>query len=71
MHNPRMGRGRDKTISADDIKNMSPNDSRGLANLVKMGKLKIRGTAVVRSAQSGNARYQNPALAGSYNEDKL
>ena len=66
-----MGRGRDKTISADDIKNMSPSDSRGLANLVKMGKVKIRGTAVVRSAASGNAQYQDPALAGTYNEDKL
>ena len=66
-----MGRGRDKTINVYDIKNISPDDSRGLANLAKMGKVKIRGTAVVRSAKSGNAQYQDPALAGTYNEDKL
>lgn len=66
-----MGRGRDKTISADDIKNMSPAETNGLMNLAKMGKVKIRGTAVVRSAKSGNAQYQDPALAGTYNEDKL
>jgi hypothetical protein len=66
-----MARGKDKTIALDDIKNMSPGDSRGLVNLVRMGKVKVKGTAVVRSADSGNARYENPDLAGTYNEDKL
>jgi hypothetical protein len=66
-----MGRGRDKSISLDDIRSMSPQDGGGLANLVKMGRVKIKGTAVVRSAASGNARYEKPELAGTYNEDKL
>lgn len=66
-----MGRGRDKTINVGDIKNMSPDDSRGLANLVRMGKVKVKGTAVVRSAKSGNAQYEDPALAGTYNEDAI
>ncbi len=66
-----MARGKEKTIKADDIKNMSPDESRGLMNLVKTGKVRIKGTAVVRSADSGNARYENPDLAGTYNEDKL
>jgi hypothetical protein len=65
-----MGRGRDKTINADDIKNMSPGEVSGVMNLAKMGKVKIRGTAVVRS-KSGNVQYQDPAFAGSYNEGKL
>lgn len=66
-----MARGKEKTINVDDIKTMSPDESRGLMNLVKTGKVKIKGTAVVRSADSGNARYENPDLAGTYNEDKL
>lgn len=66
-----MGRGRDKSISLDDIRSMSPQESGGLANLVKMGRVKIKGTAVVRSADSGNARYEKPELAGTYNEDTL
>jgi hypothetical protein len=66
-----MARGKDKTINADDIKNMSPDESRGLANLVRTGKVKIKGTAVVRSADTGNARYEKPDLAGTYNEDEL
>lgn len=66
-----MGRGRDKSISIDDVRNMSPGESQGLANLVKMGKVKIHGTAVVRSRDTGDVQYQDPAFAGSYNEDKL
>jgi hypothetical protein len=50
---------------------MSPDESRGLANLVRTGKVKIKGTAVVRSADTGNARYEKPDLAGTYNEDEL
>lgn len=66
-----MARGKEKTIKLDDIKSMSPGESRGLMNLVKTGKVKIKGTAVVRSADSGNVRYEKSDLAGTYNEDKL
>jgi Holliday junction resolvase len=66
-----MARGKDKTIELGDIKNMSHDERGGLFNLVKMGKVKVKGTAVVRSADSGNARYEKPDLAGTYNEDKL
>ncbi len=66
-----MARGKDKTVELGDVKNMSPGEQSGLMNLVKTGKVRIKGTAVVRSADSGNARYENPDLAGTYNEDKL
>lgn len=66
-----MARGKDKTIELGDIKNMSPGESRAVMNLVSTGKVRIKGTAVVRSAATGNARYENPDLAGTYNEDKL
>lgn len=41
-----------------------------MVNLVKMGRAKVSGTAVVRG-RDGNVKYDNPALAGRYNEDKL
>ncbi len=66
-----MARGKDKRIELGDVKNMSPGEQSGLMNLVKMGKVKVKGTAVVRSADSGNARYENPDLAGTYNEGEL
>jgi hypothetical protein len=66
-----MGRGRDKRIELDDIKTMSPQETSGLLNAVRMGKVKVTGTAVVRKASSGNARYEDRKLAGTYNEDKL
>jgi len=66
-----MARGKDKTIELGDIANMSPGESRAVMNLVTTGKVKIKGTAVVRSADSGNVRYENRDLAGTYNEDKL
>ncbi len=66
-----MARGKDKKIELGDIKNMSPGETNGLMNLVRMGKVKVKGTAVVRSADTGDARYEKPDLAGTYNEDKL
>jgi len=65
-----MGRGRDKTISANDIANMSPRERAGLGALAQMGRVRITGTAVVRKAD-GNAKYADPKKAGKYNEDKL
>jgi len=66
-----MARGKDKTVELGDVKNMSPGEQSGLMNLVKTGKVKIKGTAVVRDADTGNARYEKPDLAGTYNEDEL
>lgn len=64
------GRGRDKRIQGSDLPNMSPQERAGVVNLVKMGRAKVSGTAVVRD-RDGNVKYDNPALAGRYNEDKL
>ena len=66
-----MARGKEKTIKLDDIKSMSPGESRAVRNLVKTGKVGIKGSAAGRDADSGNVRYENPDLAGTYNEDKL
>lgn len=66
-----MARGKDKTISAKDIGNMSPQERAGLGNLAKMGRVKVRGSAVVRSRGSGNAKYDDPKLAGTYSEDNI
>lgn len=70
-----MGRGKDKVILGSDIKNMSPAERVGLgailSNQGRVGRVRINGTAVVRSASDGNARYEDPALAGTFNEDKL
>lgn len=65
-----MGRGKDKRIDGRDIANMSPQERAGLGAAIRMGRAKVSGTAVVRDAR-GNAKYDNPALAGRYNEDKL
>jgi len=65
-----MGRGRDKTIQMGDFKNMSPRESSAVAAAVKLGRLKVRGTAVVRD-ESGNARYDDPKMAGQYGEDNV
>jgi hypothetical protein len=49
---------------------MSHAELNAIGNLAKMGKIKGHGTAVVRDA-SGNAKYDDPKLAGTYNEDRL
>lgn len=71
-----MGRGKDKTINLNDVRNMDERERASLGNLLsgnvgRVGKVRINGTAVVRKASNGNARYENPALAGTYNEDSL
>ena len=65
-----MGRGKDKPISANDIRAMSPAERVALGNLAQMGQVRVSGTAVVRKAD-GNIRYEDPKQAGKYNEDKL
>ena len=65
-----MGRGKDKTISANDIRDMSPAERAALGNLAQMGQVRVKGTAVVRGAD-GNAKYEDPSQAGKYNEDSL
>ena len=65
-----MGRGQDYVIQGSDFKNMSPGESSAVMAAAKLGRIKIRGTAVVRDS-NGNARYERPELAGKYNEDRL
>ncbi len=65
-----MGRGKDKIIHGSDIPNMSPDERRALGNIASMGKAKVRGAALVRDKQSGNARYEDKSQAGNYGEDK-
>ena len=62
-----MGKGRDKTISGDDLKNMSP----GEVNAALMSAVRITGTAVVRKRGSGEVVYNKHARRGRYNEDNL
>lgn len=75
-----MGRGRDKTISARDIMDMSPGERVGLANILRttartgngnVPPFRVKGTAVVRDATTGNARYTDRRQAGRFNEDKI
>lgn len=49
---------------------MSPAERQALGNLAQMGRVKVKGTAVVRGAD-GNVKYSDPTQAGKYNEDKL
>ena len=65
-----MGRGRDKTISLADMKNMSPDEQYAVVNAVRLGRVKAKGTALVRD-RHGNARYEKPALKGKYGEDNV
>lgn len=62
-----MGRGRDKRIDGNDLKNMSPQEVGAVLNAARTGRVKVTGAAVVRS-KSGNVKYDNPSLAGSYHE---
>lgn len=70
-----MGRGKDKVIKSSDFPNMSPDEQKGVNALIKnrgiMPGVRVRGTAVVRSHEDGNARYGEGAKPGTYNEDKL
>lgn len=66
-----MGRGKGKTISGSDIINMSPQERAGLGNLALMGRVKAKGTALVRSRNTGNAIYDDPRSAGKYGEDNV
>ena len=65
-----MGRGRDKTIDGKDIASMSPSERAALGNLAIMGRVEVKGSAVVRG-KDGNAKYDDPSKAGTYNEDNL
>ena len=65
-----MGRGKDKTINASDVGSMSPRELASLGNAARMGRLKIKGTVLVRGAD-GNARYDPGAQPGKYNEDNV
>ena len=49
---------------------MSPDERRALGNLAIMGKVEVKGSAVVRG-KDGNAKYEDPSKAGTYNEDNL
>jgi len=53
------------TYDQADLAKMSPEE----VNNVFMKQVKIEGVGVVRSA-SGHVKYDNPALAGSYGEEK-
>lgn len=70
-----MGRGRDKIIESSDLPNMSPAEQSAVNKIIKnrglMPGVRVRGTAVVRSHEDGNARYGEDAKPGSYNEDSL
>lgn len=70
-----MGRGKDKTINASDLPNMSPKEQGQFHQLIGnrgiVGKVRISGTAVVRSNRDGNARYEDNSQKGKYNEDAL
>ena len=70
-----MGRGKDKTIQASDLPNMSPQEQAGVNALIKnrgiVPGIRVRGTAVVRSHGGGEVRYGEGATPGKYNEDKL
>lgn len=65
-----MGRGRDKTIQGSDIPNMSPQERVALGNVLRMPNVRVKGSAVVRG-RDGNAKYENPKLAGQYGEDNV
>lgn len=65
-----MGRGKDRRILGSDLPNMSPQEQSGVINAVRMGKVKITGSAVVRGSD-GNAKYTDKSKAGTYGEDKL
>ncbi len=66
-----MARGKDKTVELGDIKNMSPGEQTALFNAARMGRVKIEGTAVVRTADSGNVKYADPQQAGNYGEENV
>lgn len=66
-----MGRGKDKIIQGSDLKNMSPQERTAVANMASAGQVKVQGSAVVRCKKTGNVRYQNESLKGTYNEDSL
>ncbi len=52
---------------------MSPEEQSAVNNLIKnrgiLGKIRVRGTAVVRSHEDGSTRYGEGATPGKYNED--
>lgn len=50
---------------------MSPGEFQGLSNMARMGRVKIKGAAVVRSHVDGNAKYDDPKRKGQYHEDKI
>ena len=68
-----MGRGKDKTIQSSDFGNMSPRElaqvNTIIANRGILPNIRVRGTAVVRSHDSGKVRYGVGATPGKYNED--
>lgn len=64
-----MGRGKDKVIKGSDIPNMSPQERASLGNAASMGKVKVRGKALVRDGKTGNAKYGDKSQAGNYGED--
>jgi len=70
-----MGRGKGKTIKGSDLKNMSPNEIRGvnqiIANRGLTPNVRIEGAAVVRNSGGDVVRYGVGATPGKYNEDKL
>ncbi len=65
-----MGRGKDKTVSVNDLRNMSPREQSALLGAARLGRVKVRGTAVVRDA-AGNVRYDEPKRAGTYGENNI
>ena len=77
-----MGRGRDKAIKSSDFPNMSPAEQSAVNNLLKyrnarpqgkgiLPRVRVRGTAVVRSHEDGKVRYGDGATPGAYKEDKI
>ena len=65
-----MGRGKDKTIILSDLQNMSPREQGAVMNAVTLGRIKAKGTALVRGPD-GNARYDAGAQPGKFNEEKV
>jgi len=70
-----MGRGKDKTIKSSDFGNMSPREQAQvnviIGNRGLLPNVRVRGTAVVRAHEDGNARYGVGSTPGQYNEGKL
>lgn len=68
-----MGRGKDKVIKSTDFPNMSPREQSMvnilIANRGVIPGVRARGTAAVRSRETGNTRYGVGATPGNYNED--